>query len=226
VELAKAQLASADEAVQRGTRRTLIRVLEATLRLAHPVIPFITEELWQSVKALAGKTGESICIAPYPRAQPERIDAAADAEVAALKTLINAARNLRGESGVSPAEKVALIVVGDAAAMTRHTPYMLAIARLSEIRMVATLPAGPAPAAMIGATRLMLDIKVDLDAERARLGKEIARIDGELSKARAKLANQSFTAHAPAAVVRQEEVRADAFETTLKKLHEQLAQLQ
>jgi len=226
VELAKAQLASADEAVQRGTRRTLIRVLEATLRLAHPVIPFITEELWQSVKALAGKTGESICIAPYPRAQPERIDAAADAEVAALKTLINAARNLRGESGVSPAEKVALIVVGDAATMTRHTPYMLAIARLSEIRMVATLPAGPAPAAMIGATRLMLDIKVDLDAERARLGKEIARIDGELSKARAKLANQSFTARAPAEVVRQEEVRADAFETTLKKLNEQLAQLQ
>ena len=225
VELAKAQLASGDAAAQRATRHTLIRVLEATLRLAHPVIPFITEELWQSVKALAGKTGDSICIAAYPRAQPEKIDAAADAEVATLKTLINAARNLRGESGVSPAEKVALIVVGDAAAMARYTPYMQAIARLSEIRMVATLPAGPAPAAMIGATRLMLDIKVDLEAERARLGKEIARIGGELSKARAKLANQSFTARAPQAVVRQEEERAVSFEATLKKLDEQLTQL-
>ena len=225
VELAKAQLASGDAAAQRATRRTLIRVLEATLRLAHPVIPFITEELWQSVKALAGKTGESICIAPYPRAQPEKIDTAADEEIATLKTLINAARNLRGESGVSPAEKVALIVVGDAAAIARYAPYMQALARLSEIRMVATLPAGPAPAAVIGATRLMLDIKVDLEAERARLGKEIARIGGELSKARAKLANQSFTARAPAAVVRQEEERAGAFEATLKKLDEQLAQL-
>ncbi len=226
VELAKAQLASGDTATQRATRRTLIRVLEATLRLAHPVIPFITEELWQSVKALAGKTGDSICIAAYPRAQPEKIDAAADAEVTTLKTLINAARNLRGECGVSPSEKVALIVVGDAAAMARYAPYMQAVARLSEIRMVASLPAGPAPAAMIGATRLMLDIKVDLEAERARLGKEIARIGGELSKARAKLANQSFAARAPAAVVRQEEERANSFEATLKKLDEQLAQLQ
>ena len=226
VELAKAQMANGDAAAQRATRRTLIRVLEATLRLAHPVIPFITEELWHSVKALAGKTGDSICIAPYPRARPERIDAAADDEIAALKALINAARNLRGESAVSPAEKVALIVVGDAAAMSRYTPYMLAVARLSEIRMVASLPAGPAPAAMIGATRLMLDIKVDVDAERARLCKEMARIGGELSKARAKLENQSFTARAPAAVVRQEEERAGAFEATLKKLDEQLAQLQ
>jgi len=225
VELAKAQLANGDAAAQRATRRTLIRVLEATLRLAHPVIPFITEELWHSVKALAGKTGDSICIAPYPRARPERIDAAADDEIATLKALINTARNLRGESAVSPAEKVALIVVGDAAAMARYTPYLLAVARLSEIRMVASLPAGPAPAAIIGATRLMLDIKVDLDAERGRLCKEIARIRGELSKARAKLENQSFTARAPAAVVKQEEERADAFEATLRKLDEQLAQL-
>ena len=226
VELAKAQLASGDAQAQRATRRTLIRVLEATLRLAHPVIPFITEELWQSVKAMAGKTGDSICIAPYPRAQPEKIDAAADAEVAALKSLINAARNLRGESGVSPAEKVALIVVGDAIAMARYAPYMQAIARVSEIRMVATLPASPAPTAMIGATRLMLDIKVDIAAERARLGKEVARIGGELSKARAKLANESFTARAPEAVVKQEEQRAADFEATLTKLGEQLTKLQ
>jgi len=225
VELAKSQLASADEAVQRGTRRTLIRVLEATLRLAHPVIPFITEELWQSVKTLAGKDGASICVAPYPRAQPERIDAAADAEIAALKEIINAVRNLRGESGVSPAEKLALFAAGDTALVARSAAALQSIARLSEVRIVDTLPAGPAPAAISGNTRLMLDIKVDVAAERARMTKEIDRIAGEIARASAKLANESFTARAPAAVVQQERDRVAAFEATLAKLREQLAQL-
>jgi valyl-tRNA synthetase len=225
VELAKSQLASADEAVQRGTRRTLIRVLEATLRLAHPLIPFITEELWQSVKALAGKDGASICMAPFPRAQPERIDAAADAEIAALKEVINAVRNLRGESGVSPAEKVALIAAGDTALVARNAAAMQSIARLSDVRIVDVLPAGPAPAAVSGNTRLMLDIKVDIAAERARLTKEADRIAGEITRANAKLSNESFAARAPAAVVQQERDRVAAFEATLAKLREQLAQL-
>jgi valyl-tRNA synthetase len=225
VELAKSQLAGGDEAAQRGTRRTLIRVLEATLRLAHPVIPFITEELWQSVRALAGKSGDSVSIAPYPQAQPEKIDAAADAQMAALKDLINTVRNLRGESGVSPAEKVALVVVGDAALIGACTPYMLSIARLSEVRQAPSLPSGPAPTAVVGETRMMLDIKVDVDAERARLQKEIARLTAELARARAKLGNESFTARAPASVVRQEEDRAAAFEGTLAKMGEQLAAL-
>ncbi len=225
VELAKSQLASADEAVQRGTRRTLIRVLEATLRLAHPVIPFITEELWQSVKALAGKDGASICVAPFPRAQPERIDPAADAEVAALKEVINAVRNLRGESGISPAEKVVLIAAGDTALVARHAAAMQSIARLSEVRVAEVLPAGPAPAAVCGNTRLMLDIKVDIAAERARLTKEVDRIAGEIARANTKLSNESFTARAPAAVVQQERTRVAGFEATLAKLREQLAQL-
>jgi valyl-tRNA synthetase len=225
VELAKSQLASADEAVQRATRRTLIRVLEATLRLAHPVIPFITEELWQSVKGLAGKDGASICMAPYPRAQPERIDPAADAEIAALKDIINTVRNLRGESGVSPAEKLALIAAGDTALVARSAAALQSIARLSEVRIVDTLPPGPAPAAISGNTRLMLDIKVDVAAERARMTKEVDRIAGEIARASAKLANESFTARAPAAVVQQERDRVAAFEATLAKLREQLSQL-
>ena len=225
VELAKTQLAGGDAQAQRGTRRTLIGVLEATLRLAHPVIPFITEELWQSVKAMAGKEGASICVAPYPRAQIERIDAGADSDVAALKELINAVRNLRSESGVSPAEKVALIVVGDATEIERCAPYLMALARLSEVRVAERLPLGPAPAAVAGSTRLMLDIKVDIDAERLRIAKEIARVTGDLARARAKLDNQSFTARAPAAVVKQEEERADGFAATLAKLKEQSDQL-
>jgi valyl-tRNA synthetase len=225
VELAKSQLASTDQAVQRGTRRTLIRVLEATLRLAHPVIPFITEELWQSVRPLAGRDGASICVAPFPQAQPERIDAAADTEIAALKEVINAVRNLRGESGVSPAEKVALIAAGDTGLVARNAAAMQAIARLSEVRVVDALPAGPAPAAVSGNTRLMLDIKVDIDAERARMTKEVDRIAGEIGRANAKLSNESFTARAPATVVQQERDRVAGFEATLAKLKEQLAQL-
>ena len=225
VELAKTQLQAGNEAQQRGTRRTLIRVLEATLRLAHPVIPFITEELWHSVKALAGKDGASISVAPYPRPQAEKIDVAAEAAVGALKDLINAVRNLRGESGVSPAEKVSLIAVGDADVIGHFTPYMMAVARLSQVHVASALPSGPAPTAVVGETRLMLDIKVDLVAERARVTKERDRVAGELVKARAKLGNETFVARAPATVVRQEQERAAGFEATLAKLAEQLVKL-
>jgi mono/diheme cytochrome c family protein len=114
-------------------------------------------------------------VAPFPRAQPERIDAAADAEIAALKEVINAVRNLRGESGVSPAEKVALIAAGDTALVARNAAAMQSIARLSEVRVLDSLPAGPAPAAVSGNTRLMLDIKVDVDAERARMQSNLER---------------------------------------------------
>jgi len=225
VELAKVQLQQGNEAQQRGTRRTLIRVLEATLRLAHPVIPFITEELWHSVKELAGKQGASICIAPYPAAQPERIDAAAEGEVALLKELVNATRNLRGEMSLSPAEKVPLIITGDAAVIAACAPYMQALARLSEVKVMAELPQSPAPSAIVGEFRLMLEIKVDVVAERARLTKEIARIAGEITKAEAKLGNESFVARAPAAVVAQEQARLAGFKATLAQVEDQLRRL-
>jgi valyl-tRNA synthetase len=225
VELAKVQLQQGNEAQQRGTRRTLIRVLEATLRLAHPVIPFITEELWHSVKGLAGREGQSICIAPYPAAQPERMDAAAEREVALLKDLVNATRNLRGEMSLSPAEKVPLIITGDAAVIATCAPYLQALARLSEVKMMAELPQSPAPSAIVGDFRLMLEIKVDLVAERTRLAKEIARIAGEITKAEAKLGNESFVARAPAAVVAQEQARLAGFRGTLAQLQDQLQRL-
>jgi len=222
VELAKVQMADADAAgdaaAARGTRSMLVRELEATLRLAHPFVPFITEELWQTVAPLAGKSGESISTQPFPTAHMERVDAAADAKMATLKALVNACRALRGEMKVSPAARPPLFVTGDAALLGELTRYLKPLAKVADVRIVDELPAGDAPVEIVGDFRLMLHIEVDPAAERERIGKEKARIEGEIVKARAKLGNESFVARAPAAVVEQERARLAAFEATLAKL--------
>jgi valyl-tRNA synthetase len=225
VELAKVQLAEGNEAQQRGTRRTLVRVLEAVLRLAHPIIPFITEELWQSVAPLAGKSGESVCIAPYPKAEPAKLDAAAERDVALLKDLVNACRNLRGEMDIAPGSRVPLYAEGDRAVLAPHFPYMQFLARLSEARAVDRLPDAEAPVQVVGPARLMLHVEVDVAAETARLDKEAARLKGEIAKAEGKLGNASFVERAPANVVAQERERLAAFRTTLEKVEDQLVRL-
>ncbi|OFZ91007.1 MAG: valine--tRNA ligase [Betaproteobacteria bacterium RBG_16_64_18] len=230
LEFAKVQLAAGNEAQQRGTRRTLVRVLEAVLRLAHPVIPFITEELWQQVSVLAGrrKAGEeaSIMVQPYPRAQPGRIDDAAEAQISRLQAMVEQVRTLRGEMGLSPAQRIPLLAIGDRQALEGFFPYMKTLAKLSEASVVTAFPQVDAPVAVSGDTRLMLHIEVDLTAECERLKKEIARLESELAKASAKLANPSFVERAPAAVVAQERGRIAAFGATLEKLRPQLASLE
>ena len=236
LELAKIRLQSASgasEAQQRGTRRTLVRVLEALLRLAHPIVPFITEELWQKVSVPAGKRGAhetaSIMVQPYPQAEPAKIDAAADAEIALLKRIVDSCRALRGEMKLGPDKRVPLAVQGPAAPMDRFAPYLAALAKLSEVKPVADLAAAAsgsaAPINVVDEYRLMLVIEVDIAAERERLGKEIARLEGEITKANAKLANEGFVARAPAAVVEQEKQRVANFGATLDKVREQLARL-
>ena len=234
LEIAKVQINTGNDAQQRATRRTLIRTLETILRLAHPVIPFITEELWQKVAPLAGRAGASVSIANYPVSQSERIDPAAIDHVARLKSLVDACRNLRGEMGVSPATRLPLFVLaGDPAeaAFQRTSALVLqALAKLSEVRVFENesdwaAAAQAAPVAVVGAARVCLYMEVDVAAEKARLGKEAARIEGEIARAQGKLSNQAFVAKAPAAVIDQERQRMADFAATLVKLREQLTRL-
>jgi valyl-tRNA synthetase len=225
VEFAKVQLSGTEDSMQRATRRTLVRVLETMLRLAHPIIPFITEELWQKVAPLAGKKGESIMLQPYPRTDAAKIDKVAMQSIILLKDMINACRSLRSEMNLSPAIKVPLLVTGNQQVLAEFSPYLLALAKLSEINTQDALPDADAPVSIVGEFRLMLKVEVDAKIERERLTKEAARIEIEITKAKSKLDNPSFTARAPANVVTQEEERLAIFNAKLEKLREQLSKL-
>jgi len=223
LEMAKDQLAKGNEAQQRGTRRTLVRILETVLRLAHPIIPFVTEELWQGVAPLAGRKGDTIMFAPYPRSQRERIDEAAEREVATAKELVNAGRNLRSENKVQPQHRVPAYIT--ASPTNTSTAAFTVLVRTSELNVVNELPKSDSPIAVVGPHRVMLDFKVDPAAEIERIRKEIARLEGEIATARAELSNPSFVERAPAAVVAQRKERLVNSSATLDKLKPQLNKL-
>jgi valyl-tRNA synthetase len=225
VEVAKKQLQSQDDKVLRGTRRTLVRILEAALRLAHPMIPFITEELWQKVAPLAGKTGETIMLASYPRCQPEKIDEAAEREIATAKGVVNAARNLRSDLSTQSQYSISssFSITGNPSSAT--TSAFSALVRQSELKIVEDLPDSESPVAVSGQHRMMLHVEIDPVAERARLQKEISRLEGEIAKARANLSNPKFVGRAPVAIVSQEEERLANFSAKLEKLKLQLDKL-
>jgi valyl-tRNA synthetase len=244
LEIAKVQIQTGNDAQKRATRRTLIRTLETILRLAHPVTPFITEELWQKVAPVAGRlpatsdtpgqSGPSISIAAYPVSQPERIDEAAIAHVAKLKQLVDACRNLRGEMNVSPATRLPLFVVAQTAAeksfLQTSASVLQALAKLNEVKIFddeATWQAAAqaAPVAVVGDARVCLHMEIDVAAEKTRLGKEVARLEDQITKANAKLGNEAFVAKAPAAVLEQERKRVADFGDTLAKVKQQLARL-
>ncbi len=246
LELAKVNLQHPDPATQRATRRTLLSVLETVLRLAHPIIPFISEELWQKVAPLAMRYGDkgaqvlsgeelnealreqrhSVMLQAYPQAQPGKIDEASEAWVLELKSIIDACRALRGEMNLGPQQKVPLVIAGSAQRLTDMAPYLPGLAKVSSVELVAELPADAmAPVQLVGEHRLMLKVEIDLPAERARLDKEIARLQSEIGKARGKLASPAFVERAPAAVVAQERERLAQFDAARVKVEEQRLRL-
>ena len=212
-------------AEHRATRRTLLRVLETILRLAHPIMPFITEEIWQTIAPMTEIHGASIMLQPYPSAQPDKLDEASEAWVAQLKQMVEATRSLRGEMGISPANKVPLIASGDATKLALYAPYLKALAKLEDVTIVAELPEADAPVMLVDDFKLMLKVEINVVEEKARLGKEIARLIGEIAKANGKLNIESFVARAPAEVVMQEKARVAEFGASLEKLQSQLAKL-
>ena len=244
LELAKRALNGDKENQAKAARRTLLRVLEATLRLAHPIIPFITESLWQAVAPLAGRSAalangqaDSIVTAPYPVADPKKLDPAAEAQMVELQALVSAIRSLRSEMGLSPADRVPLQVCLEDASTRVIAPddqQLLASAletlgKTSAVRFTMRLeqpnPGMQAPVELVGDLKLMLEVTVDPEAERARLTKDIERISAEVQKAHAKLGNDAFVSRAPQAVVTQERARLAEFEGTLLRLNEQRRQL-
>ncbi len=229
LEIAKAQIAQGTPSQQRATRRTLIRVLETILRLLHPLTPFITAELWERVAPVAGRASidaRGIAGAAYPAAQPERIDAHAMAWMAKLEAAVTAVRALRSEMSLPPGKPVPLLATGDAAFLREATPLLQALAKTSEVRIVDDEAAFVEAAALlpvtnVGASRLALHVEIDRAAEAARIDKEATRVEGEIVKCAAKLANESFVSRAPAAVIAQERQRLVDFEQTLTRLRDQ-----
>jgi valyl-tRNA synthetase len=233
LEIAKVQIQQGGPAEQRATRRTLIRTLETILRLLHPLTPFITAELWERVAPVAGRKAQDdahgLVNAAYPKAQLERVDTAAMEWVGKLKSLVAAVRALRSEMNLSPAQRVPLLACGDPF-IAEAAPLLQVLGKLSEVRVLPEEAAfaaatATAPVSVVGTARVALHVEVDVAAERERLGKEIARLEGEVSKAQAKLGNESFVARAPAAVVAQERERLEGYRHNLDRLQEQLSGL-
>ncbi|MGA4322688.1 valine--tRNA ligase [Ectopseudomonas hydrolytica] len=213
---------------QRGTRRTLVRVLEVILRLAHPFMPFITEEIWQRIKALAGKDGATLMLQPWPVAAEERIDAAAEADIEWVKQLMLGVRQIRGEMKISMAKRIDIIVANasdsDLRRLADFEPLLSKLAKLESVRVLGAGEEAPMSAtALVGEMQVLVPMAglIDKDAELARLDKEVARLQGEVQRVGGKLANEGFVAKAPAEVLDKERAKLAEAEQALSKLVEQ-----
>ena len=226
IELAKVQIQTGCPTTQRTTRRTLVRVLETILRLLHPIMPFITEELWQVVAPLANaKTADSIMLAAYPQADKEKIVQTAFDKMAALKDLVEEVRKLRGEMGIAPNVKAPLFVEGSAE-LEGLLKYLPSLTRLTEAKLVDSLPeAEDAPVAVCNGARLMLKVEIDKAAETARLSKEAEKLQKALDKLNAKLSKPGYTEKAPAHLVEKDKADLTELEDKMAKVQTQLAKL-
>ncbi|MFZ3153703.1 valine--tRNA ligase, partial [Pseudomonas sp.] len=213
---------------QRGTRRTLIRVLEVALRLAHPFMPFITEEIWQRIKAQAGVSGETIMLQAWPVANESRIDAAAEGDIEWVKQLMLGLRQIRGEMKISMAKRIDIILANasdeDRRRLADNAPLLNKLAKLESVRVLEAGEEAPMSAtALVGEMQVLVPMAglIDKDAELARLDKEIARLSGEVQRVGGKLSNEGFVAKAPAEVLDKERAKLNEAEQALSKMVEQ-----
>lgn len=226
LELAKVQLQTGCASRQRATRHTLLRVLEAALRLLHPIIPFITEKLWQTVAPMCdAKTADSIMLARFPEADGGDIVQTAFGQMTVLQDLIGAVRNLRGEMGIQPNVKAPLFVES-ADNLADYLKYLPMMTRLTEAQQVATLPESEdAPVAVCNGARLMLKVEIDKAAETARLSKEAEKLQKALDKLNAKLSKPGYTEKAPAHLVEKDKADLAELEDKMAKVQTQLSKL-
>ena len=219
---------NASDEQKRGTRRTLIRVLETTLRLAHPLMPFITEEIWQKVKTLAGASGDTIMQAPYPEFDESKIDAEAVADIEWAKQVIVGVRNIRGEMNIAPSIKLPLYFAqgntSDKQRLENNQQFLTKLANLETVHWLNQGDEAPmAATALVGEMEILVPLAgfIDTDAELARLDKEIGKLEKEIGGLKGKLSNESFVSKAPEAVVNKEKDRLATNNSALEKLQQQ-----
>ena len=226
LEVAKVQLnKSNSEATIRGTKRTLLGLLENILKMVHPMMPFISEEIWQIISQKTGTHSETIMLQSYPLSREKKIDRDAEAWMQTLKNMVEECRKLRGEMNISPAEKVPLLIIGNKEAIQSYQDYLVQLAKLESTTVVDSFEKIDAPVSIVGEYKLMLKVEIDVAAEKQRLQKEIDKLTIELKKADGKLANQSFIEKAPESVIIQEKERQKKFSEDLQKFKEQLSRL-
>jgi valyl-tRNA synthetase len=219
---------NASPALQKGTRRTLIRVLETTLRMAHPLMPFITEEIWQQVKTLAGAEGDTIMLQPYPEADASKVDEQATNDIEWLKNVIIGIRNIRGEMNISPGKMLPVYFNNgspqDKQRLENNQQFLSKLAKLDSVTWLNQGEEAPMSAtALVGDMEILVPMAglIDKDAELARLNKETEKLQKELMKVKGKLNNEKFVSNAPEEVVAKEKSRLEEMETTLNKLNQQ-----
>ncbi|MFC1579202.1 valine--tRNA ligase [Pseudomonadota bacterium] len=222
----------ASEAAKRGTRRTLISVLETTLRLLHPLMPFITEEIWQTVAPIAGKNGPTIMLQPYPEAGEKGVDSAANADIEWLKGVILGVRNIRGEMNIPPGTALPILLRNgdeqDRQRLADNTQYLRKLAKLDSASWLEAGDEAPVAAtALVGELEILVPMEglIDRDAELARLTREIEKLEKDLARIQGKLGNPAFVNKAPAAVVAKEKEKMQAQQQALDTLQEQARQI-
>ncbi|WP_439240730.1 valine--tRNA ligase [Lonepinella sp. BR2474] len=233
LELTKPVFANGTDAQKRGASQTLVNVLEQLLRLAHPIMPFITEEIWQKVKGFAGVSGETIMLQPFPKADDTKLDAQAEKEIEFLKEIIVAVRNIRAESNIAPSKGLDLLLrnvdAENCKTLQKNDRTLKALAKLDDVKVLADGEKAPLSVAkLVGKTELLVPMAgfINKEAELARLAKEIEKLNGEVARIEAKLSNQAFVAKAPEQVIAKEREKMQGYQEGIAKLVSQQAEIE